>query len=196
MIIAVVTFEIDKELNDTVLKEKFLETSPIYKDTPGLIRKNYICDTSKNLAGGVYCFNNIDNNLTGTFNNINSGISEIWDGGKCALTLADITNDNKLDMILGNVSGGISYFSSDSALVNNFNQEQIKNDILLFPNPANQQVTIINSELNEIKIIDMYGRTLYSQEAQDISTLINIEFLTKGIYLVQSGNRTSKLIIK
>ena len=61
MIIAIVTFEIDKELNDTVLKEKFLETSPLHKDTPGLIRKNYICDTSKNLAGGVYCFDNIEN---------------------------------------------------------------------------------------------------------------------------------------
>ena len=61
MIIAVVTFNIDKELTSSVLKEKFLETSPIYKDTPGLIRKNYICDTSKNLAGGVYCFNNIEN---------------------------------------------------------------------------------------------------------------------------------------
>ena len=48
MIIAVVTFNIDKELTSSLLKEKFLETSPIYKDTPGLIRKNYICDTSKN----------------------------------------------------------------------------------------------------------------------------------------------------
>ena len=61
MIIAIVTFKIDKELNNTGLKDKFLETSSIYKDTPGLIRKNYICDTSKNLAGGVYCFNNIEN---------------------------------------------------------------------------------------------------------------------------------------
>ena len=61
MIIAVVTFNVDKELTSSVLKKKFLETSPIYKDTPGLIRKNYICDTSKNLAGGVYCFNNIEN---------------------------------------------------------------------------------------------------------------------------------------
>ena len=52
MIIAIVTFKIGDELTDPVLKEKFLETSPIYKDTPGLIRKNYICDTSKNLAGG------------------------------------------------------------------------------------------------------------------------------------------------
>ena len=61
MIIAIVTFKIGDELTYPVLKEKFLETSPIYKDTPGLIRKNYICDTSKNLAGGVYCFNNIEN---------------------------------------------------------------------------------------------------------------------------------------
>ena len=61
MIIAVVTFKIDKGLTDFVLKEKFLETSPIYKDTPGLNRKNYICDTSKNLEGGVYCFDNIEN---------------------------------------------------------------------------------------------------------------------------------------
>ena len=61
MIIAVVTFNIDKELTSSLLKEKFLETSTIYKDTPGLIRKNYICDTSKNLAGGVYCFDNIEN---------------------------------------------------------------------------------------------------------------------------------------
>ena len=59
MIITIVTFDIDSKLTDSILKEKFLETSPIYKDTPGLIRKNYICDTSKNLAGGVYCFDNM-----------------------------------------------------------------------------------------------------------------------------------------
>ena len=61
MIITIVTFNIDSKLTVSILKEKFLETSPIYKDTPGLIRKNYICDTSKNLAGGVYCFDNIEN---------------------------------------------------------------------------------------------------------------------------------------
>ena len=61
MIITIVTFKIDSKLTDSILKEKFLETSPIYKDTPGLIRKNYICDTSKKLAGGVYCFDNMEN---------------------------------------------------------------------------------------------------------------------------------------
>ena len=61
MIIVIVTFNIDTKLTDAILKDKFLETSPLYKETPGLIRKNYISDTSKNLAGGVYCFDNIEN---------------------------------------------------------------------------------------------------------------------------------------
>ena len=61
MIIAIVTFKINSKLTDQILKKKFLETSPIYKDTPGLIRKNYICDISKNLAGGIYCFDNMEN---------------------------------------------------------------------------------------------------------------------------------------
>ena len=34
MIITIVTFNIDSKLTDSILKEKFLETSPIYKDTP------------------------------------------------------------------------------------------------------------------------------------------------------------------
>ena len=61
MIIAIVTFNIDSKLTDATLKDKFLETSPLYRDVPGLIRKNYISNTSKNLAGGVYCFDNMEN---------------------------------------------------------------------------------------------------------------------------------------
>ena len=53
MIIAFVKFKIPSDLDDNILKEKFLKTAPIYKDTEGLIRKNYISDTKKNIAGGV-----------------------------------------------------------------------------------------------------------------------------------------------
>ena len=49
------------KINKTILKEKFLETSQIYKDTPGLIRKNYISDIENYIAGGVYCNDNMIN---------------------------------------------------------------------------------------------------------------------------------------
>ena len=43
------------------LKEKFLETAPIYQDTQGLLRKNYIVDLDNHRAGGVYCFDTKQN---------------------------------------------------------------------------------------------------------------------------------------
>ena len=33
----------------------------MYKDTPGLIRKNYLSDIKNNTAGGVYCFDTLEN---------------------------------------------------------------------------------------------------------------------------------------
>ena len=47
MIIAFVKFKIPSDLDDNILKAKFLETAPIYKDTEGLIIKNYISDAEK-----------------------------------------------------------------------------------------------------------------------------------------------------
>ena len=47
MIIAFVKFKIPSDFDDNILKEKFLEITPIYKDAEGLIRKNYISDTEK-----------------------------------------------------------------------------------------------------------------------------------------------------
>ena len=61
MIIVEVTFKIDSSLTKEALREKFLETAPIYKNTPGLIRKNYISDLKNNIAGGLYCFDSMLN---------------------------------------------------------------------------------------------------------------------------------------
>ena len=60
MIIAFVKFKIPSDLDDTILKEKFIETSPIYKDTKGLIRK-IIYQTPKKYCWWRYCFDTRDN---------------------------------------------------------------------------------------------------------------------------------------
>ena len=55
MIIVKVTFQIPKDLALATLKGKFEETAPMYRDTKGLIRKNYICDLDKYIGGGIHC---------------------------------------------------------------------------------------------------------------------------------------------
>ena len=51
MITVIVTFKISDELDADILKEKFIETSTLYQDVPGLRRKNYIHDIENNTAG-------------------------------------------------------------------------------------------------------------------------------------------------
>ena len=61
MITVLVKFKISDELNLKTLKEKFIETSVLYVDVAGLLRKNYIADIEKGFAGGVYTFSTIEN---------------------------------------------------------------------------------------------------------------------------------------
>ena len=61
MIIVIVTFKISSDITESILKEKFMESSSLYKDTPGLIRKNYLSDVKNNTAGGVYYFDTLEN---------------------------------------------------------------------------------------------------------------------------------------
>ena len=56
MITVIVSFKISSDLNTNIVKDKFLETAPIYKDVDGLIRKNYILGIERHIAGGVYSF--------------------------------------------------------------------------------------------------------------------------------------------
>ena len=56
MITVVVKFKISDTLTSKILKEKFIETSTMYQNVDGLLRKNYIADIKNKYAGGVYTF--------------------------------------------------------------------------------------------------------------------------------------------
>ena len=51
-----VTFNIPDDQALLSITEKFLERTEIFRETDGLIRKNYICDIENSVAGGIYCF--------------------------------------------------------------------------------------------------------------------------------------------
>ena len=56
MITEIVSFKISTDLKAEAVKDKFLETAPMYRDVDGLIRKNYLLDIEKHTAGGAYTF--------------------------------------------------------------------------------------------------------------------------------------------
>jgi hypothetical protein len=150
-------------------------------------------------TGTIYQFTNIDGNISGQFSPVYSTAANLWDGGKCAFALADINNDNQPEMILGNLSGGIAYFSSDTLLndtstTNTLNNKQT--NFSIYPNPANGQVTIESSEIGIVKIINLLGKTIYKARKSSYLTEINTSQFAKGIYILQLNGMTSKVLIQ
>lgn len=61
MFVVIVKFSISKDLDENSIKNKFEETAPIYLEANGLLRKNYLFNKDKNIAGGIYIFDNSKN---------------------------------------------------------------------------------------------------------------------------------------
>ena len=146
-------------------------------------------------SGTIYQFTNIDGNLNGKFTPINSTVNTIWDGGKCAFALADINNDNNPDMILGNLSGGISYFSSDTALVSSTQNLQ-QHSLLIYPNPTSNKLTIESNVTGIVTLKNLLGKTVYTTKKTTNSTSINTSKFAKGIYILQLNGTSSKVLIQ
>ncbi len=82
-------------------------------------------------------------------------------------------------------------------------EEFIRNEVLLFPNPASSSVQITwgNSTLKSITIYDMLGKLIVTEKIKNnqIQTSFDVSNLNTGIYLVQlsdeSNNVTTKRLI-
>jgi Secretion system C-terminal sorting domain len=76
--------------------------------------------------------------------------------------------------------------------LNEFNQND-NSDISIYPNPANESITIdfkaFHSEIEEILVVDLQGKTVYNHEKISFSqnentTKINLTDLLPGIYII------------
>ncbi len=152
------------------------------------------------LSGKIYQFTNIDNNLNGQFTPVNSTASKIWDGEHCAFALADITNDNQPEIILGNISGGIAYFSSDTLLNDTTTNSTISienyNAITIYPNPATKEIVIGSDLFGDVFIRNLLGKIVFTTKKNKKNLSISTSKFPKGIYTLQLNRTISKFLIQ
>ena len=151
-------------------------------------------------SGSIYQFKDIESNLNGQFTQVNGAASTIWDGGKSAIAISDINNDNQADIIIGNLSGGIAYFTSDS-LINDttlsFNAiNRISKDFNIFPNPTKKSFIIRSRNSGVVKIYSLLGNLVYTTIKKHKELKISDANLTQGIYLIELNKKQQKLIIE
>tara|TARA_B100000809_G_scaffold259873_1_gene305690 strand:+ start:5994 stop:8246 length:2253 start_codon:yes stop_codon:yes gene_type:complete len=148
-------------------------------------------------SGNIYKFGNIDGNLTGTFS-VNNKVEQIWEGINSIVSITDINNDNLLDMVIGNQSGGLTYY--DGSVTVGIVEINSITEINLYPNPTNGIINIDlgNNNLNNatIQIIDLLGKVIQTERTTSQKTTINLGKYSKGIYLVKFSNQKGSKVYK
>ncbi len=139
-------------------------------------------------SGHVYHYNNIDNNLSGSFVVVDTFAFDIWDGIKTSVSYQDLNNDSIRDLLIGNQSGGLIYFQSDTNTTTKIEEEsQILN---VYPNPATN--IIFTSSEGEKIIYNILGEVILKSKEKNI----NIQNLSNGVYWIRCKKKVGKIIIQ
>lgn len=149
-------------------------------------------------AGNIYLYDQIDGNLSGTFNKVDTTLYKINEGTRCFFHCDDITGDGKADMILGNYAGGLAFFNSTN--VNGVGiEEQSQEDLLIFPNPVSEILTIARNDHNgeeaNVRIFDLMGKEVYAVASFNNLIHIDMSSYSKGIYILRLESKESTTAI-
>lgn len=144
----------------------------------------------------------LTNSCTLITNNVNGWI----EGGQSTILFEDVNNDGKRDAFVGNASGGLSFFSSKSPLVdlNELTVSKLSDQIVLYPNPTSNNLTLsinkIEIETATITFYDLLGKKVLTKKIIQNLESIDLNDLQAGIYFaninLKSNQQTFNIIKK
>jgi hypothetical protein len=158
-------------------------------------------------VGSLHYYDNIEGNLGGTWNLVDSTLEDINIGTFSAPAIYDITSDYRLEMVLGNKRGGLGLYKSAPMSDIGIDISEQNYDFNIYPNPATNEVTIDlgaipYNELISIKIVivDISGRNVKKITPNSSLIKVNTSDFASGTYLINIAGtsivQTEKLLIE
>jgi hypothetical protein len=161
--------------------------------------------------GKVHYFTTIDGNLNGKFtesdslfNTVSGTPFQISSGWRTAPAIGNLTDSNYMDLIVGNYSGGLNYYSKGDKpqVISSIHEqpEPVINHFSVYPNPADLFVygfiaSLHPNEMIKVSIIDITGKVLLGTQASQ-NFRLSLSNIPSGFYILRAGNYVQKLIIK
>ena len=118
-------------------------------------------------------------------------------GRYSAFYVEDFDSDGNLNMLVGQDLGGVFHFQADSLSSVSLNELKSNNDLVIYPNPTNEKITISSQErIQNYTIQDMKGEHLISKESLQWKEEVDLRDLPQGIYLLSVELKSGALITK
>jgi hypothetical protein len=156
--------------------------------------------------GNVIKLGNIDGNLSGKFDSLSVNASPSFVGRFSAPCLSDIDADGLSDMVVGNLRGGLTFYSSRMPIfISVAEHEPTKNSPLkIYPNPAQNRVSIAFEAENvgniTCEIYNLSGQLMAQYKLSDVARITDLSLsdLADGVYILSvqtASERVSERLV-
>lgn len=144
--------------------------------------------------GDIFCYRNIDNNLSGSFLRIADAVERVYErpqyikeGIRSAVALGNLNGDGKMDMIVGNWAGGVSFFEGCQSLPITIEEMEEIQNCQIFPNPVKTdfQLGAVGWESALCYLVNLSGQVVFSFLAEEFPAHISLPKLPNGLYFLQ-----------
>jgi hypothetical protein len=156
------------------------------------------------LDGGIRRYTNIDGNLEGDFTEETKNFGNVREGTRTHLAMADLNKDGLLDMVVGNLRGGVGLFRTSYQADGTVAVQQAGHEapaFSLYPNPARNQV-VLEQETHpagrplQLQVRDGLGRLILTRPVLEKRMSLDLSSLSPGVYWISLINEREQLELK
>lgn len=150
-------------------------------------------------SGYIHHFNDVEAHLqSGSFNVVDTMVAGINIGPRSTPTMADVNGNGKMEMVLGTMRGGLSFYVSDDNTVSGIRKNKSVTNYTVYPNPFSHEVTLeLEQEGNYTYILyDLMGKRITSGSFNSKGMTIPLDYCAEGVYLLQVRSENAEIIVK
>ncbi len=150
-------------------------------------------------GGKILQYNGIEGNVGGAFTEVTNNYGDLITGAEIHPAFADIDKDGFLELAVGNIRGGLSFFKTNlKSQLTDITTLSEETFITVAPNPSNEQLAIEVGAAIEPLQLKIYGVNGQVVVNQSFKSSVFIGNLVAGMYVLEiettKGSYTQKFV--